>query len=528
MIRATPDESGVSGMTTGWDTINSANTCDDGRIRVVRDSARLESLRPGVVVGGHYLVERELGHGGMGHVFLAEDREPLIASRRKVVLKIQKAKFGDDESVRARFEKEANLLADMRNDGIAECLGAFLLSDGMPVLIMEYVEGETLADFLKSHGGKIDEEMCRELLLPVAGALDYAHESGVFHLDVKPQNIMVRKMRRNGMSTCLLDFGIACGVDDVAASGTYGTPQYMPPESGDRPSAAMDVYSLAVTAYECVTGNVPYPAGWRPHSSISPIGEESPFTCAIMRGLSEFPDERPNSCIALIDPDLDEMDRTTGSESKRPRRRKFPPPPVSNLRVSRVPAANGVIKVEWDWPDDLETCMWAIVEDKVEKLEDVPEEDRRWIARSAYSGYGGVSVPPRLDCEETRSVVVFGVYVLNSANKTFVSKEPASVELKCRTISYCVVNAARGWRRLVKELPVLVIRSSCDQIPEIEVLAENFSGNRKLMRIPMQEGMSVLEISMDGLLRDGERVSIRLPKKVGESYVIRRMSGLKS
>ena len=95
--------------------------------------------------------------------------------------------------------------------------------------------------FLRSHGGRLDEETCRDLLLPVAGALDYAHSVDVFHLDVKPQNIMVRKTPRNGAKTCLLDFGIASSASSSDDGDVYGTQQYMPPERGEKPSAAMDV-----------------------------------------------------------------------------------------------------------------------------------------------------------------------------------------------------------------------------------------------------------------------------------------------
>lgn len=491
--------------------------------RVKSDSAQSGSVRPGALVAGRYLVEREIGRGGMGRVFVAEDRNnETIHSRKRVVLKILAGSGNADDAMRRRFESEANLLAGMSNDGIASCYDALMLSDGMPVLVMEYIDGKPLDEYIRDCGGRLGEDDCRELLLPIAGALDYAHEHGVFHLDVKPQNIMVRKTRSNGAATCLIDFGIATATGQDSVGGTYGTRQYMPPESGDDPSAAMDVYSLAVTAYECLMGEVPYPDGWRMNASVRPLPEETPFSCAVMRGLSEFPEDRPASCMELVEPDLEELGRKTGTSPTRPRRRRFPPPPVENLRLSPRSAANGAIKVEWDWPDDLETCMWAVVEAPVEKLEDIPEANRKWISRKTYGNYGGVSVQACKYGPETRFVAVFGVYVLARANRTFASKECRSISLAVTEISYSMEIPHVLSRLLRKRGPVLIVRSSGKIIPELKVVAYGWDGERPLMTIEAREECSELVVELSPVLRKGESVGLKLPRGADGSFKISR------
>ena len=270
-------------------------------------------LKPGAVVFDHYRIEKELGKGGQGQVFLATDTQTVVTAHSRVVLKVLRCDSAGDEASLAEFIREANTLSDMRDDRIVACYWCKLLGK-TPILAMEYVEGISLDKYLAEHkDGKIGEEEARELLRPIAEALDYAHGKGIYHRDVKPQNIVVRKEpKRIGgklIRTCLLDFGIAGsgqrGDGQTDFWSVRGTFQYMSPEQkmvGHKPCASMDVYSLAVTAYECVMGEMPYPGGWERDAKPAPIRSNTPFARSVMRGLEMLPERRPATCCELIDP----------------------------------------------------------------------------------------------------------------------------------------------------------------------------------------------------------------------------------
>ena len=276
------------------------------------ESAFVE-LKPGAVVFGHYKIEKELGEGGMGMVFLATDTQTVVESHRQVVLKVLRCDNCNDETSLREFIKEANTLSELRDDRIAACYWCKRLGN-MPVLAMEYVEGMSLDAYLaKQKGGRIDEATTQELLRPIAEALDYAHERGIYHRDVKPQNIIVRtqpkKIGSRLIKTSLLDFGIASREQTSGPTTSFlsvrGTFLYMSPEQlliGRKPSASMDIYSLAVTAYECLTGRMPYPEGWQREATVPPLESKTPFANAVMRGFEMLPENRPATCRELIDP----------------------------------------------------------------------------------------------------------------------------------------------------------------------------------------------------------------------------------
>lgn len=267
----------------------------------------VETLEVGARIFDRYVIERELGKGGMGKVFLAEDTQTTIEARRHVVLKVLHLENAHDPKAQEEFKKEADTLAELRNDRIAACFNSRMLGD-VPILVMEYVEGVSLDDYLAERGGVLDEKETKELLLPIAEALDYAHRKNIYHLDVKPQNIIVRKLPRMGIKTCLLDFGIARKVQPdgsvTRVLATGGTPQYMSQEQRNQEpaSVAMDVFALAVTAYECLTGDMPYPHGQTINHSVKPLSSESDFAKEIMRGLEIDPKNRPDKCVELINP----------------------------------------------------------------------------------------------------------------------------------------------------------------------------------------------------------------------------------
>ncbi len=284
-------------------------------------------LEPGDVVFNSYRIERELGGGGQGRVLLATDTNAPTESLAHVVLKGLYGGDAVDGSALDAIIDEANILRSMRHDGIAAYYWCKMLRD-VPVLAIEYIDGVSLADYLaQKSGGKISEDETRELLRPIAAALDYAHRRNVFHRDIKPKNIIVRNSPVNGYKTCLIDFGIAGTNQSGTCVQPIGTPRYMSPgqKLGKPPSADMDVYSLAVTAYECLTGTLPYPDGWLPGVKVPPLPSDTPFARSVMRGLAMLPEDRPATCCELIDP----KENVVPSPPPPP---TPPPPPPDDLK----------------------------------------------------------------------------------------------------------------------------------------------------------------------------------------------------
>src|SRR4051794_28509393 len=210
-------------------------------------------LSPGTQLEG-YRIEGLLGRGGMGIVYEATQ----LSLQRHVALKLLSAELGADASFRARFQREGRLHAAIDHAHI------------VPIYDSGELEGEGLytgrplgrAPTLKELvlGGELEPQRALRLLGPVADALDTAHEAGLVHRDIKPQNILVGP-RDHGY---LADFGLTRAPGDTAFTKTgqfVGTLDYIAPEQilGEHPGAGSDVYSFAAVIYECLTRSVPYP-----------------------------------------------------------------------------------------------------------------------------------------------------------------------------------------------------------------------------------------------------------------------------
>ncbi len=241
-----------------------------------------------------YAVERELGRGGMGAVYLARD----LKLDRPVALKVLPPEFVQDASLRERFLRETRTAASFSHPNIVPVHG-IEEREGLVAFAMGYVEGESLTQRVRRQG-PLDVRSVVRMLQDVGYALAYAHGRGVVHRDVKPDNIMIERATGRAL---LMDFGIARAIETpVAGQGltrvgeVVGTPEYMSPEqaAGDQLDGRTDLYSLGLAALFAISGTAAM-AGTSAQQVLAKQLTELPPSAAVLR-----PDLPPKLC-AVID-----------------------------------------------------------------------------------------------------------------------------------------------------------------------------------------------------------------------------------
>ena len=230
-------------------------------------TATIASLESGLA--RRFKVLRRLGEGGMGVVFLAEQ---IAVGHRPVALKVLLRKLLDDPEFLLRFQDEASSTGRIRHPNVVTIHESGQSDDGSPYIAMEYLEGETLRHAIKTRGA-LSIADCARILQQVSRGLNAAHKLGILHRDLKPDNIFLAQTDDGEVIAKVMDFGLA----KLRQSSTHtitgtilGTPAYMSPEQAlgmksEDLDARSDLYALAITAYEMLTGRVPF------HSD-TPIG----------------------------------------------------------------------------------------------------------------------------------------------------------------------------------------------------------------------------------------------------------------
>jgi serine/threonine protein kinase len=219
----------------------------------------------GQVIAGRYRLIRVLGKGGMGSVWLAEH----LSLRTPIAVKLIHFEAAKNANARARFEREAQIVARIRSAHVVKVLDHGVTDAGLPYIAMECLVGESLRDRLQARGrlplaatGKVISHLCR--------ALGRAHEAGLVHRDLKPENIFIAN-EDDGEIIKILDFGVAkatdilstAGMDPTRTGALLGTPYYMSPEQAQGLKTVdhrSDLWAVGVLAFECLTGKRPFTA----------------------------------------------------------------------------------------------------------------------------------------------------------------------------------------------------------------------------------------------------------------------------
>jgi serine/threonine-protein kinase len=214
----------------------------------------------GTTLDSRYLIQKELGQGGVGAVYLAQDQK---LHGKQVVIKVLLEKSLQNSWVVQKFQQEKEALARVDHPGVVGVLDTGELPDGKPYLVMQFIDGVTLRSQIRPEG--IPLERAADLIKQIGRALKAAHDKGIFHRDLKPENIMLQSFGGGEEQVKIIDFGIAKLKDSIVAPSTVtgataGTVSYMAPEqlSGRPVSAAMDIYAMGAIAYELVTGRKPF------------------------------------------------------------------------------------------------------------------------------------------------------------------------------------------------------------------------------------------------------------------------------
>jgi serine/threonine-protein kinase len=298
------------------------------------------------VLEGKWRLERKLGEGGMGTVYLAHD----LQLDRKVAIKVLASQLAGDSELVTRFEREARLTASLEHPNIVPVYAVGEMQ-GRPFIVMKKLEGRTLAAYLRECGALPGDELL-SLMRQLCSGLDFIHARGFIHRDIKSGNIFIGP---DGLAT-ILDFGIlrtSENADALTRTGmVMGTPQYMSPEQAlgvTEIDHRADLYALAVLLFECLTGTLPFEAEselsliqMQAHAPAPDVVDRAPWVPiavaeVVKRALSKGPEERYASGGEL----LAALEDAYGAKIALPVTGPRPAAPVALPDSESPPAATG-------------------------------------------------------------------------------------------------------------------------------------------------------------------------------------------
>lgn len=279
---------------------------------VDESSADMAAVEEGTMIG-HYKILQEIGRGGFGTVYMADQLQPV---KRRVALKIIKLGM-DTKEVIARFEAERQALAMMDHPNIAKVLDAGATDQGRPYFVMELVRGVPITRFCQEASLTVPERL--RLFLDVCRAVQHAHQKGVIHRDLKPSNVMVT-LHDDKPVPKVIDFGVAKATQTPLTDKTLftryemfiGTPAYMSPEqaqiSGLDMDTRSDIYALGVLLYELLSGRTPFDS-----QELAKAGHDE-----IRRKIKEEEPQRLSTCVSTMKPvDLTKLAESFRTEPQR-------------------------------------------------------------------------------------------------------------------------------------------------------------------------------------------------------------------
>jgi serine/threonine protein kinase len=292
-----------------------------------------ETSLSGSIIAESYVVLEPIGRGGMGRVYEVEHAR----TGRRLAMKVLAPKMAKSRDVVRRFLREGTAISKLHCTNTVQVFD-FGFSDGLAYIVMELVRGATLSKLLREDG-PMQPARAMKLVLDVCAALREAHEKGIVHRDIKPDNVMIVRDANGTETAKVFDFGLAKvffadGIDLVSSAGTVmGTPQYMSPEQirGGSVDARSDVYSVGLLLYRMITGHRPFSGNMsavlschltrtpaRPEKRAPEAGISDELSDLIMMALAKDPTDRFQSVEALANALTIALERTIAACSIAP------------------------------------------------------------------------------------------------------------------------------------------------------------------------------------------------------------------
>ena len=308
-------------------------------------------IPPGTQLGTVYTIEEVIGEGGMAAVYRARDS----ARGRTVAIKILHASLLGDAGIRRRFAREAKIMTTWHHPNVVSAYD-FISEGDMCALVMEYVDGPTLHDYLEKWGGPLPLSDVRLIFDGVLTAMAHAHDLGIVHRDLKPQNILLRPTEA-GLTAKVVDFGITKVLEGTTYTMTgaiLGTCGYMSPEQVKTPEKIdhrSDIYSLGVSLYHSVTGRCPFESSNQYSLMMAHVNKEPPLPSqfrddlppsletVVTDALAKNPADRPRTCRVFRTRLMDALDGVaSGEPASRPAERDPVIQDADGMELVLVPA----------------------------------------------------------------------------------------------------------------------------------------------------------------------------------------------